>query len=160
MATRNFVPRKDGEGSIGKGRKQWNVVYADHINTLGRNRSYTVGDIAYSRHLPSWVRLECVKAGTTAGSMPNLAAVSQCGVMITDGSVVWIVDDIRDGTPIGACKRSCTGWLHQGQRCDGAAGRLPTSFGVYRTKCLVDELSEYLPWLVWLRRSTDNIYTT
>ena len=106
MATRNFVPRKDGEGSIGKGRKQWNVVYADHINTLGRNRSYTVGDIAYSRHLPSWVRLECVKAGTTAGSMPNLAAVSQCGVMITDGSVVWIVDDLRDGTPIGAVRAS------------------------------------------------------
>ena len=100
MATRNFVPRKDGEGSIGKGRKQWNAVYADHINTLGRNRSYAVGDIAYSRHLPSWARLECVRAGTTGASEPNLASITKCGVMFMDGSVQWIVDDIRDCTPV------------------------------------------------------------
>ena len=28
--------------------------------------TYAVGDIAYSRSLPSWARLECVRAGTTA----------------------------------------------------------------------------------------------
>lgn len=106
MATRNFVPRRDGEGNIGKGRKQWNVVYADHINTLGRNRSYAVGDIAYSRHLPSWARLECVRAGTTGGSTPNLTTINRCGVMVTDGSVVWIVDDLRDGTRVGAVRGS------------------------------------------------------
>ena len=73
---------------------------------LRRNSTaYAVGDIAYCRSLPSWARLECVKSGTTAGSMPNLA-VSQCGVMITDGSVVWIVDDLRDGTPVGAVRGS------------------------------------------------------
>lgn len=73
---------------------------------LRRNSTaYAVGDIAYCRSLPSWARLECVKSGTTAGSMPNLA-VSQCGVMITDGSVVWIVDDLRDGTPVGMVRGS------------------------------------------------------
>ncbi|WP_315451410.1 hypothetical protein [uncultured Selenomonas sp.] len=74
--------------------------------SLERNRAYSVGDVAYHRSLPSWARLECVKAGTTAGSMPNLAAVSQCGVVLTDGSVVWIVDDLRDGTPVGVVRGS------------------------------------------------------
>ena len=71
--------------------------------SLERNRAYSVGDVAYHRSLPSWARLECVRAGTTAGSMPNLA-VSQCGVMITDGSVVWIIDDVRDSTPVGSVR--------------------------------------------------------
>ena len=31
MATRNFVPRKDGEGSIGKSRKHWGVAYIEKI---------------------------------------------------------------------------------------------------------------------------------
>jgi len=31
MATRNFVPRKDGEGSIGKSRKHWGAAYIDKI---------------------------------------------------------------------------------------------------------------------------------
>ena len=75
------------------------------IAILQRSRTYQVGDIAYHKALPSWARLECVRAGTTAGSMPNLA-VSQCGVMITDGSVVWIVDDLRDGTPVGMVRGS------------------------------------------------------
>ena len=30
--------------------------------------AYAVGDIAYSRSLPSWARLECVRAGTTAAT--------------------------------------------------------------------------------------------
>ena len=31
MATRNFVPRKDGEGSIGKSRKHWGSAYIEKI---------------------------------------------------------------------------------------------------------------------------------
>ena len=31
MATRNFVPRKDGEGSIGKERKSWGTAYIDKL---------------------------------------------------------------------------------------------------------------------------------
>ena len=40
------------------------------IAILQRKRAYLVGDIAYSARLPSWVRLECVKAGTTAANEP------------------------------------------------------------------------------------------
>lgn len=36
MATRNFVPRKDGEGSVGKPRKHWGAGYFDHLNLSGR----------------------------------------------------------------------------------------------------------------------------
>ena len=74
--------------------------------SLERNRTYAVGDIAYHKDLPSWARLECVKAGTTAGSLPSLPAINRCGVMVTDGSVVWIVDDLRDGTPVGVVRGS------------------------------------------------------
>lgn len=41
------------------------------IAILQRSKTYAVGDIAYSRHLPSWARLECVRAGTTAATLPT-----------------------------------------------------------------------------------------
>lgn len=41
------------------------------IAILGRNRTYAVGDIAYHKALPSWARLECVKAGTTGAELPD-----------------------------------------------------------------------------------------
>ena len=77
------------------------------LNLLRRNKTYAVGDIAYSKNLPSWARLECVKAGTTAAEEPvALASVSTGGVLLSDGSVLWIIDDIRDGTPVGAVRGS------------------------------------------------------
>ena len=77
-----------------------------HIDNVGlhirkNSTTYAVGDIAYSRSLPSWARLECVKAGTTGASILNLAEVRKCGVMVTDGNAVWIVDDVRDGARVG-----------------------------------------------------------
>lgn len=42
------------------------------LNLLQRNKSYAVGDIAYSPNLPSWAYLECVEAGTTGASEPDL----------------------------------------------------------------------------------------
>ena len=71
------------------------------IAILQRSRSYQVGDIAYHKALPSWARLECVRAGTTGASILNLAEVRKCGVMVTDGNAVWIVDDVRDGARVG-----------------------------------------------------------
>ncbi|WP_311194428.1 hypothetical protein [Selenomonas noxia] len=69
---------------------------------LRRNSTaYAVGDIAYCRALPSWARLECVKAGMTGASIPNLAEVHKCGIMVTDGNAVWILDDVRDGARVG-----------------------------------------------------------
>ena len=72
------------------------------INLLRRNRAYAVGDIAYSKNLPSWARLECVKAGPTAAEEPvTIASVSTGGVLLSDGGVLWIVDDVRDGARVG-----------------------------------------------------------
>ena len=71
------------------------------IAILQRGRAYQVGDIAYHKALPSWARLECVRAGTTGATLPDLAQVRKCGVMVTDGDAVWIIDDVRDGARVG-----------------------------------------------------------
>lgn len=71
------------------------------IAILQRSKTYAVGDIAYHKALPSWARLECVKAGMTGASIPNLAEVHKCGIMVTDGNAVWILDDVRDGARVG-----------------------------------------------------------
>ena len=78
------------------------------INLLQRSRAYQVGDIAYHKSLPSWARLECVKAGTTGATLPTQIKqmVQNGGAMVTDGTVVWIIDDLRDGTPVGAVRGS------------------------------------------------------
>lgn len=50
------------------------------FNMLKRNKAYSIGDIAYSSYLPSWARLECVTAGTTADTVPSsMATVSSGG---------------------------------------------------------------------------------
>lgn len=77
------------------------------FNMLKRNKEYAIGDIAYSSYLPSWARLECVTAGTTADTVPSsITTVSNGGVLISDGTVTWIVDDIRDMTPVGCVRGS------------------------------------------------------
>ena len=78
------------------------------IAILQRSKTYAVGDIAYHKALPSWARIECVRAGTTAATLPTQIEqmVQNGGVMVTDGTVVWIIDDLRDGTPVGAVRGS------------------------------------------------------
>lgn len=77
------------------------------FNMLKRNKEYAIGDIAYSSYLPSWARLECVTAGTTADTVPSsITTVSSGGVLISDGTVTWIVDDVRDMTPVGCVRGS------------------------------------------------------
>ena len=78
------------------------------IAILQRSRTYQVGDIAYHKALPSWARLECVRAGTTGATLPTQIEqmVQNGGVILTDGTVVWIIDDLRDGTPVGAVRGS------------------------------------------------------
>ena len=72
------------------------------FNMLKRNKAYSIGDIAYSSYFPSWARLECVTAGTTATTVPfSLTMVSRVGLLISDGTVTWIVDDVRDGNRVG-----------------------------------------------------------
>lgn len=72
------------------------------FNMLKRNKAYSIGDIAYSSYLPSWARLECVTAGTTADTVPSyITMVYRVGLLISDGTVTWIVDDVRDGNRVG-----------------------------------------------------------
>ena len=49
------------------------------FNMLKRNKAYSIGDIAYSSYLPSWARLECVTAGTTADTVPSSITMVSSG---------------------------------------------------------------------------------
>ena len=84
------------------------LIANDGIAILQRSRTYQVGDIAYHKALPSWARLECVRAGTTDAELPDKIkqTIENGGVIIHDGTAVWIVDDLRDGTPVGAVRGS------------------------------------------------------
>lgn len=55
--------------------------------SLERNTAYEVGDIVYSKKLPAGWYLECVTAGTTGSTEPDLkSAVSTGGGVLSDGS--------------------------------------------------------------------------
>lgn len=71
------------------------------ISVLQRNKSYEVGDIAYSAKLPSYLRLECVTAGTTGAIEPEYGSNKEAGRYVTDGTSVFILDDVRDGNRVG-----------------------------------------------------------
>lgn len=77
------------------------ITLVTGINMLARNQAYQYGDIAYSPNLPSWAYLFCVQAGTTAASEPSFSSVNTMGQYITDGTVKWIVDDVRFNIPVG-----------------------------------------------------------
>lgn len=73
-----------------------------HLFELERNKVYSIGDIAYSYYIPSWARLECVKAGTTSSYVPPALGTTQlAGQYITDGTAIFILDDVRDGNRVG-----------------------------------------------------------
>ena len=77
------------------------ITLVTGINMLARNQAYQYGDIAYSNNLPSWAYLYCVQAGATAASEPSFSGVNTMGQYITDGTVKWIVDDVRFNIPVG-----------------------------------------------------------
>jgi hypothetical protein len=67
-----------------------NIIHLHKTNSLA-----TIGQICYSPNLPSWARLECVTAGVTAATEPTWGTIA--GVLVTDGTATWIIDDVRDG---------------------------------------------------------------
>lgn len=81
--------------------EEGNVKLQTGLNLLSRSKAYQYGDIAYSPKLPSWAYLFCVTAGTTAASEPSFSGVNTMGQYITDGTVKWIVDDVRFNIPVG-----------------------------------------------------------
>lgn len=70
---------------------------------LTRNKVYAVNDVAYTKSLPSYLRLECTVAGTTAAVEPDFTGVT-AGQYVTDGTAVFIVCDIRDCLAVGDFK--------------------------------------------------------
>ncbi|WP_293726862.1 hypothetical protein [uncultured Phascolarctobacterium sp.] len=78
---------------IGKSKNSWNP-----------NEAVAVGDIRYTEdgNGPSWAYLECGIAGTTGLSEPQLAAEASVGVEINDGTVVWIVKNIKGQSMLAA----------------------------------------------------------
>lgn len=68
------------------------------FNLWKASSAYVVGDVIFSATASKYKRFECVVAGTSGLSEPNWPSVGQ---MIIDGSAKWIVDDVRDGTPVG-----------------------------------------------------------
>jgi len=87
-----------------------------YLNTQGEaffwqaSTAYAVGDIAYSTTLPSYAYLECTVAGTTAATEPTWP---DAGSTVTDGTVTWIVRDLRVATESSdnSSKKVTTSWL-------------------------------------------------
>lgn len=69
------------------------------INLRKNSKTYVVGDVAYSLTLPTWARLDCIQGGTTASTEPTWGTV-MAGQVFTDGTVVWVVCDVKGGFTI------------------------------------------------------------
>lgn len=74
-------------------------------NYLQQGKQYVVGDIVYSKNLNKGRYLLCTQGGTTGDSEPQLIN-KNVGETVTDGSVVWTVQNIRttalDSYPVGS----------------------------------------------------------
>ncbi len=68
---------------------------------LERNKTYNVGDICYCNSAPSWVRLQCSAAGTTAANEPaGYAAITAAAQTVLDGTATFTVIDLRLATSL------------------------------------------------------------
>lgn len=73
------------------------------VAILKRSTAYTVGAVAYISAAPSWVRLKCTTAGTTAATAPSsYASISSVGTTITDGTAKFTVYDIRPASTLSS----------------------------------------------------------
>lgn len=61
-------------------------------NQLLRSKAYAVGDIAYSPNLPSYLYLECTKAGITGVTEPDMSTIS--GGIVNDGTAQFSVKTV------------------------------------------------------------------
>lgn len=84
---------------------QINNVREILTNMIGARQDkteYTVGSIA-SYPSESIISLECITAGITAENTPFIEK-DEIGTIVQDGSVKWLVLDVRDGTPVGGLR--------------------------------------------------------
>lgn len=70
-----------------------NTVVSSRVpGTRASSTSYTVGAVVDSPYIPTWGELECITAGTTAGTdVISSVTVAAIGQQISDGTVVWAV---------------------------------------------------------------------
>lgn len=124
MATRAIVPRGDNEGSLGIDEKRWGEAYFGKvdiangsnspINTVQRNHVYKLGDVVYSSDMNAKYYLKCIKAGfTDTTTAPDFSTLEN-GNTITDGSVVWKVCNIGEGSGGGSAGGSSYGMWQPG----------------------------------------------
>ena len=73
-------------------------VKKDTIEIRYRKSSttYNIGDIVYLSTLSPEKKLVCIKAGTTGSGNLTASNIAE-GVLITDGSAVWMMDSLADG---------------------------------------------------------------
>lgn len=86
------VTEANGKVTVTKGGGE-STTFNAGLNILARNKSYAVGDIAYSPSLPSYLYLECTTAGTTGATEPDMSTVSG-GVMVDDGTAQFTVKTV------------------------------------------------------------------
>ena len=73
--------------------------------------AYVVGDVVKHSSCTPFQYLECVIAGTSDSSNPTLTSTGQ---LMTDGTVKWLVLDMKDSAPVGTIKQDLVkrdGWL-------------------------------------------------
>ena len=106
MATRNYVPRANGEGSIGKAKKRWGAAFFDKlfVNSIeGIENIFAALGVQYSIEPNGYV---CF--GNLFGKI-----VLQWGTVITDGAtggkkVVLPLEIRRNLTMVGTIQSSTT----------------------------------------------------
>jgi hypothetical protein len=69
------VTELNGKVTVTKGGGE-STTFNAGLNILARNKEYSVGDIAYSPNLPSYLYLECTTAGTTGETEPDMSTLS------------------------------------------------------------------------------------
>lgn len=69
------VTESNGKVTVTKGGGE-STTFNAGLNILARNKAYSVGDIAYSPNLPSYLYLECTTAGTTGVTEPDMSTIS------------------------------------------------------------------------------------
>lgn len=86
------VTESNGKVTVTKGGGE-STTFNAGLNILARNKSYSVGDIAYSPNLPSYLYLECTQAGTTGATEPDMSTVSG-GVTVNDGTAKFMTKTV------------------------------------------------------------------
>ena len=105
------VTESNGKVTVTKGDGD-STTFNAGLNILARNKAYAVGDIAYSPDLPSYLYLECTKAGTTGATEPDMSTLS--GAIVTDGTAKFSVKTVCAKEYVDACVQSISKRIQYG----------------------------------------------